>query len=56
MRWNNGAINWEIMFTRTIQDWELELLQPFIALLYSTKTNRDGEDRMCWIPTRGSIF
>lgn len=41
--WLNGDIHWDILFTRLVNDWELENLQYFLALLYSRYIERRGE-------------
>lgn len=32
-----GTVFWNVVFTRSCQDWELELLQSFFTHLYSDK-------------------
>ena len=48
VRWNNGAIHWDFLFTRPVHNLEVESLQSFLDLLYSNKINRDGESQICW--------
>jgi hypothetical protein len=55
MHWNNG-IHWDITFSKAFHDWELEILTSFLDLIYSIKIKGNGEDRMCWMPTRSSMF
>ena len=33
----NGCLHWELQFSRSIQDWELESVSTFLDLLYSAK-------------------
>jgi hypothetical protein len=33
---HNGVIQWNILFTRQIQDWEIEMVLSFFKRLYST--------------------
>ena len=56
IHWQNGDIHWDILFTRLVNDWELENLQYFHALLYSRYIERRGGDRMAWRPTRKGSF
>ena len=51
----NGFIHWDIHFTHSIQEWKLESLQSFFALLYSTNINRNGVDKMGLIKWCGSL-
>ena len=44
--------NWDILFTRLVNDWEVGSLQLFLGILYSIKVNRDEEDLLCWTPAR----
>ena len=46
-----AAANWEVNFTRTMQDREVGTISAFLELLYSTTIKRNKEDRMCWRPS-----
>ena len=35
MCWYNKVIYWDFLFTGSVQDWEMEILQYFLVLLYS---------------------
>ena len=38
----NEDLHCDVLFTRLIQDWELESLQSFYSLLYSTNIGQNG--------------
>jgi hypothetical protein len=40
-----------ILFTRPVHDWEVEVVSRFFELLYSLKIRYEGEDKICWIPS-----
>ena len=56
MRWTNGVIHWDVLFIRSVHDWEMEILQYFLGLLYSHKFGGARNDYICWIPARSSIL
>jgi hypothetical protein len=33
--WRNGAVEWNAIFVRSIQDWEMDVISTFFELLYS---------------------
>jgi hypothetical protein len=56
MQRQNGNILWNILFTRHVQDWEVEVVSRFFELLYSIKVRYEGDDKICWIPSRRKSF
>jgi hypothetical protein len=43
MQLQNGNINWNIIFTRPVHDWEVEVVSGFFEMLYSQKVRYGGE-------------
>jgi hypothetical protein len=56
MEWSNSAIQWNIVFTRLIHDWEVEVLASFYRCLYSYKFRGVGEDKLWWVPLSEGAF
>jgi hypothetical protein len=56
MEHSNGSIQWNIVFTRLLHDWEVETLVSFYNCLYSRKLRGVGEDKLWWIPSRKGTF
>lgn len=54
--WNSGVLQWDILFTRSVNNWEVGILQSFLCLPYSFKVTRAKEDQMFGTPTRGGLF
>jgi hypothetical protein len=52
----NGTIQWNIVFTHLIHDWEVEILASFYSCLYSLKLRGAGEDKLWWIPSSKGAF
>jgi hypothetical protein len=52
----NGTIQWNIVFTHLIHDWEVEILASFYNCLYSWKLRGVGEDKLWWIPSSKGAF
>jgi hypothetical protein len=53
---SNGATQWNIVFTRLIHDWEVEVLASFYSCLYSYKLRGEGGDKLWWVPSRKGVF
>ena len=53
---SNGAVQWNIVFTRLIHDWEVEVLASFYSCLYSYKVRGVGEDKLWWVPSSKGSF
>jgi hypothetical protein len=47
MQIRNGNIHWNIIFTRHVHDWEVEVVSSFFELLYSQRERHGGEDKIC---------
>jgi hypothetical protein len=43
---SNGVVRWNIVFTRLIHDWEVEVLASFYSCLYSFKFRGHLEDKL----------
>jgi hypothetical protein len=56
MQIQNSTILWNILFTRPVHDWEVEVVSRFFDLMYSFKVRYEGEDKICWIPSRRKSF
>lgn len=42
----NDSYSWDIRFTRNFQDWEMEVVEFFMALIYSHVPKGDEVDRL----------
>jgi hypothetical protein len=53
---SNSAIQWNIVFTHLIHNWEVEVLASFYNCLYSYKLRGIGEDKLWWVPSSKGAF
>ena len=47
MQWNNKVTLWDVLFTISLNDWELGYLQSFFDLLYAKNSDQNKEDQIC---------
>jgi hypothetical protein len=52
----NGVTQWNVLFIRSVHDWELEEVSRFFELLYSHQIRHGGEDKICWTPLKKKNF
>lgn len=45
---SDGAVHWNISFSRAAQDWELDMFVVFFDSLYAMSIDIEGEDKMIW--------
>ena len=48
MHFPNQMLHWDILFSRAIQDWELEPSSIFMDLIYSMPLKGEACDKLCW--------
>ena len=53
---SNGVVQWHIVFTHLVHDWEVEVLALFYSCFYSYKLRGVGEDKLWWIPLSKGVF
>jgi hypothetical protein len=56
MQFRNNNLQWNIFFIRLMHGWKVGLISSFFELLYSLRTRQEGEDRICWIPSKRRQF
>ena len=52
----HGVIHWNVIFIRTVHDWEMEVVSQFFELLYSQQIRHGGMNKICWIPLKRKKF
>jgi len=52
----SGSYQWDVSFFRAAHDWEVDVLASFFSLLYSSRANYDGEDKLWWSPSHKGKF
>jgi len=52
----SGSYQWDVSFFRAAHDWEVDSLASFFSLLYLTRVDGDGEDRLWWSPSHKEKF
>jgi hypothetical protein len=52
----NGVIQWNVLFMRQIQDWEMEMVLSFFAQLYSISVQHGKDDKLVWNSSKRCLF
>ena len=53
MQFREGIIQWNVIFTRPIQNWEVEVVVSFLEM-YSFQLRQGEDDRIVWSPSKWS--
>ena len=56
MGWSTGTFHWNVQCRHTPQDWEEEVFDRFMGLVYFWTVRGFGPDKICWKPTRNRGF
>jgi hypothetical protein len=56
LQFREETIHWNVIFTRPIQNLEVEMVLSFFKRLYSFKLRQGDEDRKGWSPSKRSKF
>jgi hypothetical protein len=56
MEYSSESIQWNVQFSRLIQDWEVGDLAAFYKCLYEYKIRGEGRDKLWWMPSRKGVF
>jgi hypothetical protein len=54
--WRSGSRKWNISFIRAARDWEVDFFASIFNLLYSSKSGRVGEEKLCWVLSKRGLF
>jgi hypothetical protein len=54
--WRNGIVEWNVIFVRSIQDWEVDVISSFFENLYSCKISHGNADCICCSPSKKGTF
>lgn len=49
-------IQWNIVFSKAAQDWEVGSFEEFFRLLYSMRPSIQGNDKLWWVPAGKGTF
>ena len=52
LQFNNGMKHWDLHFSRLVRDWELDSLDRFMDLIYSSSVSGRGDYKMGWKPDK----
>ena len=52
----SNSIVWDVQFTRTANDWEMEEFTAFYSTFYDKVVRRDSEDKLIWKGSTGEVF
>ncbi|RVW46613.1 Transposon TX1 uncharacterized 149 kDa protein [Vitis vinifera] len=56
--WNPDGVGdgWTPLFSKALNDWEIEMMEQFILKIQAFKVQRENEDKMVWTASRSGVF
>ena len=53
---SNEGGGWNPNFLRPLNDWEIVIVEPFLARLQDKVVEEGKEDKVCWVETKSGTF
>ena len=56
--WNPDGVRdgWTPLFSRALNDWEIEMVEQFMLKIQAFKVQRENEDKVVWTTSRSGDF
>ncbi|RVX00840.1 putative ribonuclease H protein [Vitis vinifera] len=56
--WNPDGVGdgWTLLFSRALNDWEIEMMEQFMLKIQAFRVQRENEDKMVWTTSRSGVF
>ncbi|KAL6345797.1 hypothetical protein AAG906_017549 [Vitis piasezkii] len=56
--WNPDGVGdgWTPLFSRALNDWEIEMMEQFMLKIQAFRVQRENEDKMVWTASRSGVF
>ena len=51
-----GTPQWNVMFSREVHDWEVNVVTAFFQKLQSVSIQRESQDKLWWIASKKGTF
>ncbi|RVW88908.1 hypothetical protein CK203_045051 [Vitis vinifera] len=56
--WNPDGVGdgWTPLFSRALNDWEIEMMEQFMLKIQAFRVQRENEDKMVWTTSKSGVF
>ncbi|RVW92361.1 LINE-1 retrotransposable element ORF2 protein [Vitis vinifera] len=56
--WNPDGVGdgWNPLFSRALNDWEIEMMEQFMLKIQAFRVQRENEDKMVWTTSKSGVF
>ena len=56
--WNQDGVGdgWNLLFSRALNDWEIEMVERFMLKIQAFRVQREDEDKVVWTTSRSGDF
>ena len=54
--WNPDGDGWTPLFSRVLNDWEIELVERFLHKIQTFRVQREEENRVIWTASKCGVF